>query len=106
MSDLLKVHHTSVLEDGTEVITKVEPYICLAAHGMRLYLKNGKVWSEKGTLADPIPEWLWWEAKKCTPAALQSVGFDPEDVRISDATGPVEQPVVPQPPTGHSRRGR
>lgn len=80
--DLLKVHHTAVMEDGSEKIVKVTPYMVITiGDHPKLFLKNGVVWDAGGREVKQFPPGFWGAVANSDPARLKECGFDPEDVQ-------------------------
>lgn len=56
-------------------IVRVQNYMRLSNEGETVYLSNGQVHTENGTLASPLPSWLSGELAKADSKALAAVGF-------------------------------
>ena len=117
MADFLTVHHTTVDPNSGEVkVTRLTPYIRVKSNSapVPLFLKNGNVYDENGRLQDPVPDWVWEEAARCSGRALRESGFDPDNVQklntYLDPDPPEDQPAQEEPeekpPVKTIRRGR
>jgi hypothetical protein len=81
--DILKVHHiTSDPNTGETKLVRTTPYLVLKGGPANrpLILRQGRVYDLSGVLQEPVPDWVWAEAKLTDARTLREVGFDPEDV--------------------------
>lgn len=81
--DILKVHHiTSDPNTGETKLVRTTPYLVVKGGpaNRHLIMRQGKVYDLAGVLQDPIPDWVWQEAKLTEARALREVGFDPDEV--------------------------
>lgn len=72
---------------GKAVLSKVTPYVRISAkEGPPMYLKNGHVYSEDGSLVhkNNWPEWLPEEISKCNPKELLAVKFSLKQLNPPD----------------------
>lgn len=83
----LTVHHfRRDNRTGHRVLTKVTPYIAIATREGRLYVQNGKVWSEGGEEVPTPPAWFWDEWRKIRPERRAQFGLPLPEERKGKAT--------------------
>lgn len=75
VQNVLQVHHTAKLPDGSEKITRVTPYVIVGGPDGKLFLKNGQILDEGGTVQEEIPAWLADALTRMTPSVLNEIGF-------------------------------